>query len=179
VFRDRQDNIIVIVPLDGRSKYEDEAATIISAVERYVKKTVIVLHKPEIAGVMEMSQGYEELFNEAIKESNITPIVMLAQKYIREHFELESLTLQAAADAIKISPDYLSRLLRQEIGLSFIDYLTQIRIQQAVRMLHDPTKKIYEIADEVGYNNQHYFSTAFKKVLGVSPIEYRRGGGMK
>jgi two-component system response regulator YesN len=179
VFRDRKDNIIVIVPLDGRCKFEDEAATIISAVERYVKKTVIVLHKPEIAGVMEMSQGYEELFNEAIKESNITPIVMLAQKYIREHFEQENLTLQAAADAIKISPDYLSRLLRQEIGLSFIDYLTQIRIQQAVRMLHDPTKKIYEIAGEVGYNNQHYFSTAFKKVLGVSPIEYRRGGGMK
>jgi two-component system response regulator YesN len=176
VFRDRKDNIIAIVPFEGTYSYSDISATITSAVERYVKNTVAVYYKAEISGVREVSQAYDQLIQEAVKESSATPIVMLAQKYIRDHYDKEDLALQEVADAIKISSAYLSRLLRQEIGLSFIDFLTQIRIKQAIRMLHDPTMKIYEIADQVGYSSQHYFSSAFKKVLGVSPIEYRKGG---
>ncbi|KQX62650.1 response regulator transcription factor [Paenibacillus sp. Root444D2] len=176
VFRDRKDNIMAIVPFDGKNSYGDISATITAAVERYVKTTVVVYYKAEISGVREVPLAYEQLIQEAVKESSATPIVMLAQKYIRDHYVREDLTLQEAADAIKISAAYLSRLLRQEIGVSFIDFLTQIRIKQAIRMLHDPTLKIYEIAEQVGYSSQHYFSTAFKKVLGVSPIEYRKGG---
>ncbi|KRE46360.1 response regulator [Paenibacillus sp. Soil724D2] len=176
VFRDRKDNIMAIVPFDGKNSYGDISATITAAVERYVKTTVVVYYKAEISGVREVPLAYEQLIQEAVKESSATPIVMLAQKYIRDHYDKEDLTLQEAADAIKISAAYLSRLLRQEIGVSFIDFLTQIRIKQAIRMLHDPTLKIYEIAEQVGYSSQHYFSTAFKKVLGVSPIEYRKGG---
>jgi two-component system response regulator YesN len=176
VFRDRKDNIIAIVPFEGTYSYSDISATITSAVERYVKNTVAVYYKAEISGVREVSQAYDQLIQEAVKESSATPIVMLAQKYIRDHYDKEDLALQEVADAIKISSAYLSRLLRQEIGLSFIDFLTQVRIKQAIRMLHDPTMKIYEIADQVGYSSQHYFSSAFKKVLGVSPIEYRKGG---
>jgi two-component system response regulator YesN len=176
VFRDRKDNVIAIFPQDEGNRQGDVSEAIINAVERYVKKMVVVFHKSGNSELMQASMAYEQLFQEAVKENSETPIVMLAQKYIRDHYEREELTLQEVADEIKISSSYLSRLLRQEVGLSFIDYLTQVRIKQAVRLLHDPSLKIYEIAERVGYNGQHYFSTAFKKVLGVSPIEYRKGG---
>lgn len=51
-----------------------------------------------------------------------------------------------------------------------------MRIRRAVELLADGELKMYEIAERVGYSSQHYFSSAFKKVLGVSPMEYRRGG---
>ena len=77
---------------------------------------------------------------------------------------------------MQISPTYLSRLLKQEIGVSFIEYLTHVRVQKAIQLIQDPATKLYEVAERVGYANQHYFSTAFKKVLGVSPAEYRKRG---
>jgi two-component system response regulator YesN len=79
------------------------------------------------------------------------------------------------ADHMQVSPTYLSKLLKHETGASFVDYLTQVRIKKAIQLMNDPAEKIYEIAEKVGYSNQHYFSTAFKKVLGFSPMEYRRG----
>lgn len=174
VFRDRKDNIVVIAVPGGKNN--EMSAAIVAAVDKYFKRTVIVCHKEEISGVTEAPLAYEQLFQETLGESNVAPIVLLVKKYIRDHYNREDLSLREAAEAIKISPSYLSRLLRQETGLSFIDYLTQIRIKQAIRLLHDPTIKIFEIAERVGYNGQHYFSLAFKKVLGVSPAEYRKGG---
>ena len=55
-----------------------------------------------------------------------------------------------------------------------MDYVTRIRIRKAIELLRDADLKIYEIAQKVGYSSQHYFSSAFKRVLGVSPLEYRK-----
>ncbi len=60
------------------------------------------------------------------------------------------------------------------MGVTFIDYLTSVRIRKAIELLHSGELKIYEIAELTGYANQHYFSNVFKKNLGVSPAEYRR-----
>ena len=65
--------------------------------------------------------------------------------------------------------------MRQELGVSFIDYLIQVRIGKAEVLLRDSFAKIGDIAATVGYSSQHYFSTAFKKKNGVSPAEYRKG----
>ncbi|WP_418452464.1 helix-turn-helix domain-containing protein [Anaerotruncus massiliensis (ex Liu et al. 2021)] len=76
-------------------------------------------------------------------------------------------------------PQHLSRLFRHETGVTFVDYLSRVRIRRAVELLADGELKMYEIAERVGYSSQHYFSSAFKKVLGVSPMEYRRGGAAR
>ena len=66
--------------------------------------------------------------------------------------------------------------MKQSIGFSFVDYLTRFRVNRALRLMADPAVKVFEAADRVGYRSQHYFSRAFRKVLGVSPTEYRKGG---
>lgn len=84
------------------------------------------------------------------------------------------LSLQTLADLLYVSPQYLSRLFRQETGDTVGAYLARRRINEAMRLLQDPALKMYEIAEKTGYTTQHYFSSAFKKALGISPVEYRK-----
>ncbi|NLG58135.1 MAG: helix-turn-helix transcriptional regulator, partial [Clostridiales bacterium] len=75
-----------------------------------------------------------------------------------------------------ITPTYLSRLMKQELGLSFNKYLTKTRINHAVKLMGQGLL-LKDIALRVGYSSPYYFSTAFKKTLGSAPIEYRKSGG--
>ena len=79
------------------------------------------------------------------------------------------------AEQYRISPGYLSLLFTEQVGANFIDYLTERRIKKAKEMLKDTEMKIYEIAGAVGYNDSYYFSNCFKKVVGVTPSDYRGG----
>lgn len=107
----------------------------------------------------------------------VSPIVALCKKYVAEHYMEEELSLQAVADHFDISPSYLCRLMKQELGHTFVEYLTEVRMTQAKRMLEEESigVKIHEVAQLVGYNSQHYFSRVFKKTVGVTPLEYRQG----
>jgi two-component system response regulator YesN len=66
-------------------------------------------------------------------------------------------------------------MIKQELNTTFSSLVTQMRIQKAVQLLTSTDKPILEIAEQCGYDTQHYFSTAFKKVIGVSPNQYRKG----
>lgn len=101
-------------------------------------------------------------------------LVRDAKKYIEENFAREEFSLTEAADYTHVSPQHLSRVFRQSTGITFMDYITRVRIRRAIELLRDDDHKIYEIAEAVGYSSQHYFSSAFKKVLGVSPMEYKK-----
>ncbi|MEV5027785.1 response regulator [Paenibacillus sp. LPE1-1-1.1] len=85
----------------------------------------------------------------------------------------EDLSLQSVASQINVNPSYLSRLFKQEKGENFISCLTRVRIDRAKSFLESRKYKVYEVADKVGYHNYTYFSKIFKKVVGVSPEEYR------
>ena len=73
-----------------------------------------------------------------------------------------------------VSPQHLSRIFKQETGDTFGAYLAQTRVQKAMVLLRDPKLKMYEIAAKTGFSSQHYFSSSFKKLLGISPVEYRK-----
>ena len=83
------------------------------------------------------------------------------------------ITIEEAAEKLNISASYLSRLFKQETGYTFVDYLTYYRIKRAVELLRDPSVKIYEVADLVGYSDARYFSQIFRKLTGVTPKEFR------
>ncbi len=85
----------------------------------------------------------------------------------------ENITLTSIAKDFGISSGYLSVLFNDHIGQNFIDYLTNLRIQNAKNLLKSTDLKIYEIADRVGYRDAYYFSTAFKKIVGINPTDYR------
>lgn len=96
-----------------------------------------------------------------------------ARAYIEAHYSETDFSLIQTAEQLHASPQYLSRMFRREFGLTFMDYITRLRIRRAAELL-SLDYRIYEIAEQVGYASQHYFSSAFKHVLGVSPMEYRR-----
>jgi two-component system response regulator YesN len=118
---------------------------------------------------------YKQLMRELGLKGGLSPIVILTMKYIERQYHLPSLTLSDVAEGVQVSSTYLSKQLKREMGLSFIDYLTEVRIRKAIQLMNDPHLKVYEIAGHVGYSSQHYFSSAFKRVTGHSPMLYKRG----
>ena len=78
------------------------------------------------------------------------------------------------AAAVGISPTYLSALFKQNANQSFVGYLTETRLTHAQRLLRSGDYRSYEVAYMCGYDNSTYFSTIFKRYVGVSPSEYRK-----
>jgi len=72
-----------------------------------------------------------------------------------------------------MSRNYLGQIFKDRTGISISNYLNNLRIKEATRLLIDSTMKIYEISDAIGYSDQNYFSAIFKRYTGVSPREYR------
>ncbi|MCD8188932.1 MAG: response regulator [Clostridiales bacterium] len=100
-------------------------------------------------------------------------------RYIDQNYTQSGLSLGEVAANSKVSPNYFSALFRQEMGCTFVDYLTQKRMDRAKELLRDSGLRTGEIALAVGYRDVHYFSTIFRKTQGCTPREYRarRGKG--
>lgn len=122
----------------------------------------------------EIAGEYEKMRIRAQKLMECRPIVAEARRYIYEHYGQRELDLTQVADAIGCNPSYLSRVMKQELGISFKDFLTMLRISEAIHLMRNPELSLNQIAEKVGYSNQHYFSAAFKNCQGVSPSEFRR-----
>ena len=99
-------------------------------------------------------------------------LVTNALKYMQEHYR-EKLKLQEVADQVYVSQWHLSKLLNRYKGQSFSDILNSIRIEKAKELLEDPSLRIGDIADMVGFLDMAHFSRVFKKQTGVSANEYR------
>lgn len=176
VFQDEKGHIVVFSPIDNENEWLQHCMAIQTKFEEILARMVIYMD--EVMG--ERYYVADKIYNELVAGINIkgslSPVVLLAKKIVEQSYSMPNLTLQEIADQVRVSPTYLSKLLKKEVGSSFIDYLTEVRINQAVLLMNDPSFKVYEIAEKVGYNSQHYFSNAFKKITGVSPISYRKGG---
>ncbi len=93
-------------------------------------------------------------------------------EYIRIHYK-EGISLEQAAEALNITPEYLSMLFKREMGMNFSVFLKEFRISHAKRLLKETDMKVYEVAEACGYNNSNYFTKVFKEVTGISPADYR------
>ena len=107
------------------------------------------------------------------EQQNISNFVILrAIDFIRNHYN-ESISLDMIASNRDITPEYLSTLFNREVGENFSSFLKKFRISHAKRLLKDTDKKIYEIAETVGYSDSKYFNRVFKEVEGISPGDFR------
>jgi two-component system response regulator YesN len=82
-------------------------------------------------------------------------------------------TLDETADYIGLSPYYFSKMFKERFQMTFIDYLTQLRITKAKELLNDQKMSLKEIASTIGYRDPNYFSRVYKKATGESPSDYR------
>lgn len=112
----------------------------------------------------------QDLFYE--KRNKAMPMPLLkALHYIKEHFS-ETIQLSTVADAVLISPAYLSRLFTEYLSTTFIEYLTDTRISEAQKLMKNTNLSIKEIGAKIGYPDPNYFSKCFKKSTGYTPTEY-------
>ncbi len=85
------------------------------------------------------------------------------------------LSADAVAERLGITGDHLSRLLKRATGLTFNEYLTRLRMKRAMELLGDHSVRIGEVADMSGYRDARYFSTLFRRIVGMTPSEFRHG----
>lgn len=99
-------------------------------------------------------------------------IILEAKKYIRLNYSA-NLSLDFMAEYLSISPNYFSKIFKKYTGTGFIDYLTDLRIKEADKLLKSGKYKIYEVSSMVGYDNPTYFSRIFKRKTGNSPYQVK------
>ncbi len=125
---------------------------------------------------------YKSILKEAIdlrnknSQKRYAGLIEHAKEYMHLKFSMSDLTLDQVASTVNLSPNYFSTLFNQETGMTFIEYLTDIRMEKAKDYLRCSSKKISEIGFLVGYLDSHYFSYIFKKTQNCTPSEYRLQG---
>lgn len=115
----------------------------------------------------------DELFtrNESVLGKSAS-VVGYAIAYINQHYR-EGVTLKQVAAECHINTSYLGQVFHKETGSAFTDYVNALRIKEARRLLNNPTLKVYEVAEQVGFTDYHYFLKIFKKVTGITPSDLR------
>jgi len=117
----------------------------------------------------------EEIFalSNAAARDRSGKFVRQAKTFIQENY-YRPLTVKETADQVNLSPSYFQHLFKNETDLSFVDYLTKIRIARAEELLVKGSKPISDIAFSVGFDDSNYFSKVFKQKTGLSPRDYRK-----
>ncbi len=108
------------------------------------------------------------------QNSQISSLIEVVKNYIRENYMNGNLSLSDLAEKLYFNPSYLSRTFKKKAGVSFTEYLMEVRMTKAVELLKNGKLKAFEIAAAVGIPEPNYFSTCFKKYTGVSVSQYRK-----
>lgn len=118
-----------------------------------------------------MLEGISEYVSGSARSSE-SNIIQKVKEYLNNNYSSD-ISLEDAADLVFLSPNYFSRIFKQQTGENFIDYVVRLRIEKAKELLADTQYKTYEISSLVGYKSARYFSKIFKAFTGFTPSEYR------
>ena len=168
----------VFIILSGHERFEYAQKAIELGVWQYLIKPITPLKLLDIIRKAKKSikenQKMKSFLDLEITHGPIAKtIINDAKKLIDENYKNPEISVGEIARKLSITPSYLSRIFRNEMGMTCVEYLTSRRINAAKKLLRHSSVKSYEIAGMVGYNNPHYFSTLFKKSTGLSPREYK------
>lgn len=180
-FRTEDGAVAIVSPVLSQKQWEELTAKMLPPIEECmcVKAELV---RQQGSAIPEFPEVFEKAMAGYRDRQHYSEAVLRALELINRQFGDSELSLQSVADSLFVTPQHLSRLFRRETGDTFGANLARRRINEAMRLLQDPGIKMYEIAEKTGYTTQHYFSSAFKKALGISPAEYRKtilrqGGG--
>lgn len=98
----------------------------------------------------------------------------MALTYLSEHYNDPDISVSSVARSLGVSDGHLSHVFKKETSYTLSAYLTNYRMHKATELLRDCRVKVYEVAESVGYRDITYFSSAFKKSVGMSPSEYQK-----
>lgn len=117
----------------------------------------------------------EVYFRERVDESSTQDRhVTMVIRYMYQHLR-ENLTLEEISEEVQLSKSYLNAVFKAQTGKSPVEFFIHLKMQEACKLLKSTDYYIYEVSSELGYTDQYYFSRIFKKVVGVSPKDYKNG----
>ena len=136
----------------------------------------ILLEDIHFPALLMTYRGYLQALSNAFATNRLSRDMLLATNYIIHHLS-QTITLSDVAQVVHKNTTYLSMLFRKEMGVTFSDYLIQLRIETAKERLENSFLSLEEIAYSVGISEYSYFSRLFKKKVGISPHKYRKNFG--
>lgn len=142
--------------------------------EEYLKSFIDLFNSASGDELMQWLYSFTDNISAYIKENKgdtYSNVIKKAMEYIEQHYN-EDLSAQKVAEAVYLSPNYFSHIFKKIRKESFTDYLNKIRVEKAKVLLSNNLYKVYEVSDMVGYSDYKYFSSVFKKIVGVSPTQY-------
>ncbi|MFA9462777.1 MAG: response regulator [Velocimicrobium sp.] len=108
------------------------------------------------------------------RKNTATVIIDKAVHYMEEKYGDSTLSIEKICSELNVSSAYFSTIFKRETGKTFLNYLTEIRMEKAILLLDGTEEKTYIISEKVGYSEPNYFSYVFKKKYGMAPSKYRR-----
>ncbi|OIJ21282.1 hypothetical protein BKP45_00410 [Anaerobacillus alkalidiazotrophicus] len=114
----------------------------------------------------------DDIKNEYRSKYSPDAAIIKAKTFLQENFTKE-IGIESVSEVVDLSVSYFSVLFKQKTGVTFLEYLTNLRMEHACVLLKTTDLKTYEIANMVGYSDQRYFSQVFKKRMHVTPSQYR------
>ncbi|MBR3351284.1 MAG: helix-turn-helix transcriptional regulator, partial [Erysipelotrichaceae bacterium] len=146
----------------------------------FMDPNIIALDEKSTTSTKAFMNYAEGLFNlQQIKlqeQIDSEDIIIRAKRYIDENYH-ENIDRNDVAAVAFVTPNYLSKLFKSSMNINLREYINQLRIEEAKRLLLSTSMSVSEIASYVGYFNISYFSTVFHKIVGVSPFDWRTEGG--
>jgi signal transduction histidine kinase/DNA-binding LacI/PurR family transcriptional regulator/AraC-like DNA-binding protein/DNA-binding LytR/AlgR family response regulator len=157
---------VPVIVLSAKTLIEEEMS-------RLSRSVAAVLRKGMFSSAETLSHIKDALIHRQKLSSEAQRLTRKAMVYIHNHYATP-IGREDVAQYVGVSEGYLSRCFTQETGLSLIHYLTRYRIQQAKQLLASDEMTVTEIALKVGFSDGNYFSRAFRREVGLSPLAYRR-----
>ena len=173
VFQYSASRIVIILEVESIKKWKETLIELEENISNLFNIDIIIENSLLDKDPIMIKDTFNKLKKNVVEKSKKTPIVLEVQKYINKNYYNPDLSIEILSNRLGISQTYLTRLLKKELGMNFIDYLTYVRLQNSIELMKDPSIKIYEISSLVGYSTQHYFSNVFKKHMKISPNDYR------
>ena len=169
----------------SRVKYPSMAFVIVSGYDdfSYCREAL----RLQITDYILKSVNYEEfgscidrlkisLYNNEVKEKPVVKkerVITGITKYMQEHLS-EDVSLHILSEEFHLNSQYISQLFKNEIGVNFLTYLTNIRMEHAKKLLLSTSLSIAEVSEQSGYGDYRVFTKVFKKSEGITPSQYRR-----
>ncbi|MGD6875761.1 response regulator transcription factor [Bacillus infantis] len=144
--------------------------------DAYISEYSSILDINHISEISRISETYIVTLAQTVNKEELYithHVIDRAKKYVIENYE-KDITVNFLAEKFSLNPYYFSVLFKKNENKNFIAFLTDIRMENAIKLMKETDKSIKEISITVGYQDQNYFSKVFKRKLGKSPKEYRK-----
>ncbi|WP_054860272.1 response regulator [Gracilibacillus sp. JCM 18860] len=136
MFEDQSGHIVLLIPKIDTETLFDINRKIVLELERFLGKAV-TCREYLLTSFLSFPKEYKKIISDLKSANKMTPIVALAKNYIDQHYYSQSISLQKVANHVQVNPTYLSKQIKNELGVSFVQYLTNVRINKALTLMKE------------------------------------------